>query len=368
MNYLVERNDLNLFEYDILKSLKLQSLIHTRLHNEDNKMTLEYSVGSFKLFKDVIDYINFDEEKVVNLFKDYVQLSNEISDVLLEMNQVSFDVKDVYFDEENQKIKLIYYPFHFENTSSFKNVIDLLLDKLNTNNFDSALLVLLYEYVRTQSEESINKIVKYQKSTVLVKEKQVISSVKPVNEVKPIIRETKPVEVIQPNKKEKQNKSNDKKEGFLSKLFSSKPKVEKVNKPSNKPTNKLVLNKPSKATPTVPANNGETVLLSSETTLLSSGLAFQCTLTRSSTNEVISIQNDTFSLGSGAQADYQVTVAGVSRLHAKIIYVNGAYYIHDMNSTNGTFVNDQRLIKGGNQMIHNNDVIRLGNESFVFNT
>lgn len=37
-----------------------------------------------------------------------------------------------------------------------------------------------------------------------------------------------------------------------------------------------------------------------------------------------------------------------------------------MNSTNGTFVNDQRLVKGGNQIIQDNDVIRLGNELFVF--
>ncbi len=359
MNYIIEKNDLNLFEYDILKSLKSQSLIHTRLHNEDNKITLEYSTSSFKLFKDVIDTVNFDEEKVVNLFKDYVQLLNEMNDVLLDVNQISFDLQDIYFDEENKKIKFIYYPFCFESTSSFKTVIDLLLDKLNANNFDSTLLVLLYEFVRTASEESVNKIVKYQKTSI-VKEKVAPLPVKSVSEVKPIIRETKPVEVINPNKKSKE-----KKDGFLSKLFSSKPKVEKPKKVSNKPT----LNKPNakNVKQTLPANNGETVLLSSETVLLS-GSTNQCSLTRTATNEVIKISSDQFAIGSGSQADYQVNAAGVSRLHVKIIHVNGAYYVHDMNSTNGTFVNDQRLIKGGNQVIQSNDIIRLGNESFVFNT
>ena len=49
----------------------------------------------------------------------------------------------------------------------------------------------------------------------------------------------------------------------------------------------------------------------------------------------------------GRVADNDIVVpasyVAVSKRHAKITQVDGAYYIEDLNSTNGTFVNDERL-------------------------
>lgn len=51
---------------------------------------------------------------------------------------------------------------------------------------------------------------------------------------------------------------------------------------------------------------------------------------------------------------------GVSRRHAEIIQQGGQWFIQDLNSTNGTHVNNQRVMAGGRQPINSGDQIRLG--------
>jgi FHA domain len=48
----------------------------------------------------------------------------------------------------------------------------------------------------------------------------------------------------------------------------------------------------------------------------------------------------------------------MSRRHARITYQAGRYYVEDLGSTNGTFLNDQRI--QGQTLLNHGDVIRLG--------
>ncbi|MBE3558635.1 MAG: FAD-dependent oxidoreductase [Ktedonobacteraceae bacterium] len=50
----------------------------------------------------------------------------------------------------------------------------------------------------------------------------------------------------------------------------------------------------------------------------------------------------------------------VSRRHAEISYVNGQYVLRDLNSTNGTFVNDVRLPSTSTSVLKANDLVRFG--------
>ncbi|MBI4552366.1 MAG: FHA domain-containing protein [Candidatus Latescibacteria bacterium] len=57
---------------------------------------------------------------------------------------------------------------------------------------------------------------------------------------------------------------------------------------------------------------------------------------------------------------------GISRKHAKITEQGGQYLIEDLNSTNYTFVNKQRLDPGQPQPLSPGDEIRLGRLVFTF--
>jgi len=50
----------------------------------------------------------------------------------------------------------------------------------------------------------------------------------------------------------------------------------------------------------------------------------------------------------------------VSRRHARIEFVKGIYYIHDLHSTNGTYLNNMPLQKGEKAVLTVGDTITIG--------
>ena len=69
-------------------------------------------------------------------------------------------------------------------------------------------------------------------------------------------------------------------------------------------------------------------------------------------------------MGRHADNDVVFDEALVSRRHAVIIETGTGFFIHDLESTNGTFLNDTR-IEPGEQSIKNGDIIRLGGGSIT---
>lgn len=84
--------------------------------------------------------------------------------------------------------------------------------------------------------------------------------------------------------------------------------------------------------------------------------------------ESIAIFADEFVVGKGFQ-DVSYRIDGnqnISRRHVMITRSYNDYYIEDLNSTNGTYVNGIKLVPGKKQILETNDVILLGNEELVF--
>ena len=69
-------------------------------------------------------------------------------------------------------------------------------------------------------------------------------------------------------------------------------------------------------------------------------------------------------LGRGPDSDIRVDDMSVSRTHAFITYVRGAYWLTDANSTNGTYVNDSELTAP--TIIVDGDVLKLGDTVLLF--
>jgi len=57
---------------------------------------------------------------------------------------------------------------------------------------------------------------------------------------------------------------------------------------------------------------------------------------------------------------------GVSRRHARIIVESGTYFVEDLDSTNFTFVNKQKLAPRTRQQVSDGDEIRCGRVALVF--
>src|SRR5439155_589971 len=68
-------------------------------------------------------------------------------------------------------------------------------------------------------------------------------------------------------------------------------------------------------------------------------------------------------LGTAADCDIVLTDKKISRKHATVRYEGGEFQIADLDSSNGTFVNDEKVQKHD---LIDNDIIKLGDIEFEF--
>lgn len=78
---------------------------------------------------------------------------------------------------------------------------------------------------------------------------------------------------------------------------------------------------------------------------------------------VYALDGDQLSIGRDSSNEITVNDAEVSRRHARLTFQGGKYVLEDMGSTNGTFVNGQRLT--GPRVLKSGEVVSLG-EQIVF--
>jgi pSer/pThr/pTyr-binding forkhead associated (FHA) protein len=78
---------------------------------------------------------------------------------------------------------------------------------------------------------------------------------------------------------------------------------------------------------------------------------------------VYALEGDLLSIGRDSANEIPVNDAEVSRRHARLTFQGGKYVLEDMGSTNGTYVNGQRLT--GPRVLKSGEVISLG-EQIVF--
>lgn len=82
----------------------------------------------------------------------------------------------------------------------------------------------------------------------------------------------------------------------------------------------------------------------------------------------INISRFPYFIGKGPQnVDYILDHVGISRFHLKVDREGDGFVIADMNSTNGSFLNGQRLAPHMSYSVRRGDEIRLGNSIFYCN-
>jgi len=67
--------------------------------------------------------------------------------------------------------------------------------------------------------------------------------------------------------------------------------------------------------------------------------------------------------GRSPDCEIQLLVNNVSRVHARFFARNEEYYVEDLDSTNGTYVNGTRVVRC---VLRNSDQIQIGETTMVF--
>jgi pSer/pThr/pTyr-binding forkhead associated (FHA) protein len=73
--------------------------------------------------------------------------------------------------------------------------------------------------------------------------------------------------------------------------------------------------------------------------------------------KTIETDKEVITIGRNVKNDIQIDNLSVSKQHARIVKHEGKYFIEDMKSTNGTYLNEKKIAK---EKLANNDVITIG--------
>jgi pSer/pThr/pTyr-binding forkhead associated (FHA) protein len=75
---------------------------------------------------------------------------------------------------------------------------------------------------------------------------------------------------------------------------------------------------------------------------------------------VFTLEGEQLSIGRDSSNEISINDAEVSRRHARLTFQGGKYVIEDLGSTNGTYVNGQRLT--GQRVLKSGEVVSLGEQ------
>ena len=89
-----------------------------------------------------------------------------------------------------------------------------------------------------------------------------------------------------------------------------------------------------------------------------------CILLKFKDAEIKTIETEKvdITIGRNPNCDIHIDNLGVSKRHARIFKQDGEYVVEDLNSTNGTYVNDKRVARA---IINDHDEIHIGKHSLL---
>lgn len=71
-------------------------------------------------------------------------------------------------------------------------------------------------------------------------------------------------------------------------------------------------------------------------------------------------------IGHSSQVDARIERETVSQFHARVVCREGEYFLEDLNSTNGTYVNEEPLVYKEIRKLQTNDIVRFADVRFRF--
>lgn len=279
--------------------------------------------------------------------RDFLFIMEQIADAAQKLqknnfmwNKVVWDTKYSYINEATKEVQFLYLPVSDANASQFAWDVREFMEGIAYS-------------ARPESEHDTDYVSRFMYFL------QSIKGFDP-NKVEEYIK-TEDRSVVNEIKSHRPNSSGfitDKREDYYRHYGNN------GNIPESPPTERIYETEESGTAPL----NGYSFQDSGETTLLAETRPLYATLERVLTKETVAIDKPVFRLGKErGYVDYFVANNNaVSRSHADIVTRSSKYYVVDLNSKNGTYINE-RIIPAQNETeIFDGDRLKLANEEFIF--
>ena len=345
--YLVIENikfDESDYHIQMLLNNQIKGLLPIKIRNINNEKELLYDITAMSALNNIFERRLMKREELIKFVLAIKQLEDKLKEYLLSGDNVKYDMNHIYYMAKQDQYYFCYCPIEVEDFSlQMKELFNQILDYVNYNDRETVALAYGMQEIASRDDFAIEELLDF--------------ALKTKEEVVPIdIDEENEYDCEETIEDEKQRES------FVDKIkkFLCKEKTKEESYEDSIYIEETEINENF---------NFDTDNLSDEeaTVLLTSNAADYIILKSTNREPMIVVAPEKFPYVIGKSkrsCDYRISSSVVSRVHARINSELGEFTIEDLNSTNGTFVNDERLKPHETKQIEKGDIVRLADIEF----
>lgn len=347
--------ELKMFEYN-----KIKGFLPITVSRINNTITYQYQIMQYENFAKKSGSESISLADIKNIFSKITLLVHSAAEYLLNVDSILLNPEYIYIDGE--ELLFCYYPSCNQSfNKSVRELMEYILERLDHTNQENVMTSYgIYQKI-LKNNFTMEGLMEEFFCVSALNEKEVQGK---AVQIGTIAQDRKQEEASKPVICEKESiKTN-------SDIFTLEQELEaetaRGDKKTKKKKGKLFPWKRREQEPLQKIN--PTMILAEATTYGATQLLASKKLVNISGGADIILTNFPLHVGSNAaESDCVVENVMVSRKHAVITMECGGYYIEDLDSTNGTFVNGSRLSPYEPVLMKEGDQVFLANEKYRLN-
>lgn len=341
----------------MIQRQRIPGLLHWVTMEHEGDMTFWYQITGLQSLSDWLTHHALDYKLFGHLLSELLALQEELPRFYLKTQHLLLQSEQIFLDASGEQVVFCYEPlWNRDPRRSLQELMEQLLPKIDHADKDAVRLGYgLYEKCQEENADVWNYVLEQNTGNACIHQEtgEEFATDRPEQTDQP---EQKAVK-----KENTQRKSSGIPEKMLEKLpvTSALSWVQSLRKKKKEKPAPVYLFEPEEKeevceNPTVYLGAKEIA----EGRLLYRGAGEESSFV---------IEGDSFLLGGrNEQADGQIQASGVSRNHARITREEDQYYIEDLNSKNGTYLNGELLAYKQKCPVNPGDHLRFAREEYVF--
>lgn len=348
----IDEND---YKLQMVINNHIDGIMPMKVEHINNNSIINYNISSKTRLSDLYARKQMSGKELYSFIKDVKILVEKMNEYLLDVNSIAFDAELIYFNRQTGRYEFCYIPKEQGDFQiKIRDLFDKLLEYINHNDKEAVMIAYGIQQLTIGIDFTLQDILKcaYENMREFQQEKH-------DNQEKWEISEEK-------TDMDKRNDPTEKKKSIwdtIQMLFRKKDKY--------KTTDEMewddyigVEEQSVVAEDIEPYNQRE------ERTMILTNTAMvkPIVLTAIGTETPIKIKPIDFPYIVGksqCSCNFCIDSAVVSRVHMRILEELDDFLVEDLNSTNGTFVNGEKLEPHKPQLIHIGDKLTIANIDFI---
>ena len=354
----------NEFRIQMILNNNIKRILPAKISIVNNKKEIVCDVTGLSTLSSMYDRKRMNARELIALAQNIKKLSEELHKYLLNIEDIVFETDYIYYNKAKKEYVFCYCPGLGEDYQlSLKELFSRILDYVDHNDRETVEVAYGMQTITTQVEFTIEEVIEYGVNVLnqsLVKEEQDF----PIDDTPTLIEGNETEEKKESLWKKIWDKISKKKE------FVTKDEIDEgvfVNNKNEKSFETPIVNSFEESIKNESVESIEDELdtdVDDDRTMLLTGAEYMSFIKLKSVDdqEDILIVPLSFPFNVGKKKgsnDYCIDKPEISREHMSICMEDNNYYIKDLESTNGTFVNGVRIKPLENTEIKQGDIVKL---------